>query len=208
MMFWSWQHLDCPHERSRNSQEDFVVWALLSPKWLSLLSLMQSVMRFGDGQVFQKVNDSALSVPRMVHWTSLRWCVSYVTYSPCILLFSIRLRVTVETNVEQVFSRTGQLSEVNLDPNSPTDMVSIMVNRITYKPSVKDIMDNHYEKNSVNNKDFFNSPDSDPDHSDQDSDTDGWTRLRTSWGLNVEEWTVCERETSLSFIKITQSVIY
>ena len=41
-------------------------------------------------------------------------------------------------------------------------MVSIMVNKIVYKPFVKDIMDKYYEmfrdKNSVNKKDFFNSP--------------------------------------------------
>jgi hypothetical protein len=64
--------------------------------------------------------------------------------------------------VEQVFSRTGQLSEVNLDPDSLVDMVSIMVNKITYKPFVKDIMDKYYEmfrgKNSANKKDFLNSP--------------------------------------------------
>jgi hypothetical protein len=55
-------------------------------------------------------------------------------------------------------------------------MVSIMVNKLPYKPSVKDIMDKYYEmfrdKNSANKEDFFNSPDS-PEHSDQDSDTDG-----------------------------------
>jgi hypothetical protein len=62
MMFWSWQHLDSRHERSRNCKEDFVVWVLLSPKWLSLVRLMQSVMRFGGGQVFRKANVSALSV--------------------------------------------------------------------------------------------------------------------------------------------------
>ncbi len=76
--------------------------------------------------------------------------------------------------MEQVFSRVGYLSEVNLDPDDLTDMVSIMVNNITYKPSAKDIMDKYYEifrgKNSANKKDFFNSPDS-PEHSDQDSDT-------------------------------------
>jgi hypothetical protein len=42
-------------------------------------------------------------------------------------------------NVQQVFSRAGQLSEVNLDPDTLTDMVSIMVNKLEYKPSVKDI---------------------------------------------------------------------
>jgi hypothetical protein len=77
--------------------------------------------------------------------------------------------------VEQVFSRAGQLSEVNLDPDALADMVSIMVNKLAYKPSVKDIMDKYYEMfrgKSVNKKDFFNSPDS-PEHSDQDSDADG-----------------------------------
>ena len=78
--------------------------------------------------------------------------------------------------MEQVFSRPGQLSEVNLDPDALTDMVSIMVNKLAYKPSVKDIMDKYYEmfrgKNSANKKDFFNGPDI-PDHSDQDSDSGG-----------------------------------
>ena len=84
--------------------------------------------------------------------------------------------LTDESNVEQVFSRAGQLSEVNLDPDALTDMVSIVVNKLAYKPSVKDIMDKYYEmfrgKDSANKNDFFNSPDN-PDHSDQDSDTDG-----------------------------------
>ncbi len=78
--------------------------------------------------------------------------------------------------MEQVFSRAGQLSEVNLDPDALADMVSIMVNKLAYKPSVKDIIHKYYEmfrgKNSANKKDFFNSPDS-PEHSDQDSDADG-----------------------------------
>ena len=73
-------------------------------------------------------------------------------------------------------------------------MVSIMVNKLTYKPSVEDIMDKYYEmfrgKNLSNNKDFFICPDS-----------------QKSFRLN-EEWVVCERETSLSFIKITQSLIH
>ena len=47
--------------------------------------------------------------------------------------------------MEQVFSRTGQLSEVNLDPHTLSDIVSIMVNKLVYKPSVKDIMDKYYE---------------------------------------------------------------
>ncbi len=71
-----------------------------------------------------------------------------------------------------------------------------MVNKLLYKPSVKDIMYKYYEmsrgKNSGNKKDFFNSPDS-PEHSDQDSDTDGWTRLRRSRGLNEDEWVTVSR---------------
>jgi hypothetical protein len=35
----------------------------LSPKCLSLLRLIQSVMRFGGGLIFQKANVSVLSVP-------------------------------------------------------------------------------------------------------------------------------------------------
>ncbi len=81
--------------------------------------------------------------------------------------------------MEQVFSRTGHLSEVNLDSDTLTDMVSIMVNKIPYKPPVKDswtrtTYEMFRDKNSVNEKDFYNSPGS-PDHSDQDSDTDGYT---------------------------------
>ena len=111
--------------------------------------------------------------------------------------------LTAEANVEQVFSRVGQLSEVNLDPDTLTDMVSIMVNNLDHKPSVKDIMDKYYEmfrgRNHTNKTDFFNRT--------EDSDSDAWTRLR-SWVLSEEESSVCERETSLSFIKITQSLIY
>ena len=84
--------------------------------------------------------------------------------------------------MEQVFSRSGQLSEVNVDPDSLSDsgMFSIMVNKLAYKPSVKDIMDKYHEmfhvKNSVNKEVFFNIPFNNPDipdHSDQDSDSDG-----------------------------------
>jgi hypothetical protein len=82
-------------------------------------------------------------------------------------------------------------------------MVSIMIKKHTYKASVKDIMDKWYEmfrgKNRGNKSDCFNRPED-----VQDSDTDGWTGLV----LSEEEWVECEREPSLSFIKITQSVIY
>ena len=47
--------------------------------------------------------------------------------------------MTTPDNVEQVFSREGQLSEVNLDPDALTDMVSIMVNKHVYKSSFKNV---------------------------------------------------------------------
>ena len=76
--------------------------------------------------------------------------------------------LAAEANVEQVFSRAGQLSEVNLDPDALADMVSIMVNKHAYKPSLKDIMDKYYEmfrgKNHTNKTDFFNRT--------EESDTD------------------------------------
>ena len=78
--------------------------------------------------------------------------------------------LAAEANVDQVFSRAGQLSEVNLHPDSLAGMVSIMVNKHAYKPSLNDIMDKsqYYEmfpgKNQANKTDFFNShevPDAD-----------------------------------------------
>ncbi len=38
--------------------------------------------------------------------------------------------LAAETNVEQVFLRSEQLSELNLDPDTLTDMVWIMVNML------------------------------------------------------------------------------
>jgi hypothetical protein len=97
---------------------------------------------------------------------------------PPVTAAEVNVDVTSEVNVDQVFSRTGQLSEVNLDPDSFDDMVSVMVNKFTHKTFVNDIMDKYYEMFPDNNqsetkkKDLSNSPDS-PDHSDQDSDTAG-----------------------------------
>jgi hypothetical protein len=77
-----------------------------------------------------------------------------------------------ESNVEEVFSRAGQLSEVNSDPDDLAVMVSIMINKHTYKFSVKDIMDEYNEmlrdKNRGNKTDFFNRTED-----VEDSDTDG-----------------------------------
>jgi hypothetical protein len=62
----------------------------------------------------------------------------------------------------------GQLLEVNLDPDTFANMVSIMVNKHAYKPSLKDIMDKYYDmfrgRNHTNKTNFFNrAEDSDAD---------------------------------------------
>jgi hypothetical protein len=47
-------------------------------------------------------------------------------------LYQTASHLAAESNVERVFSRSGQLSEVNLDPDALTDMVSIIVNKEAY----------------------------------------------------------------------------
>ncbi len=147
-------------------------------------------MRFGGGQVFENVNVNVLSVPSMVYWASLRWCGRYVSYFPWNFLFSRGLLVTWQ--------------------------MRSMWNKFFHDRDNKGIMDKYYEmfggNNSTNKKDFFNSPDN-PEHSDQDSDGNGWTRLRRSWGLHEEEWLVWEKPVfhllrlhGLSFIKISSEV--
>jgi hypothetical protein len=51
-------------------------------------------------------------------------------------------RLSAEANVEQVYSRAGQLLDV--DPDALADMVSILVTKLAYKHSVKDTMDKYY----------------------------------------------------------------
>ena len=51
--------------------------------------------------------------------------------------------LAAEANTEQVFSRAGQLSEVNLNPDALGDMVSIMVTeKHKYKPSLQERVEN------------------------------------------------------------------
>ena len=47
----------------------------------------------------------------------------------CFVFKQTVCRMTAEASVVQVFARSGQLSEVNLDTDALTDMVSIMVNK-------------------------------------------------------------------------------
>ena len=123
----------------------------------------------GECQRFVSAEDGILNEFEMMWQLRILFPLHFVVFK------QTACHLAAEANVEQVFSRVGQLSEVNLDPDTLADMVSIMVNKLEYKPSVKDIMDKYYEMfrgKSANKKDFFNSPDS-PEHSDQDSDAGG-----------------------------------
>ena len=128
------------------------------------------------GQVFQKECQRFVSVEDgILNEFEMMWQLRILFPLHFVVFKQTACHLADESNVEQVFSRVGQLSEVNLDPDTLADMVSIMVNKLAYKPSVKDIMDKYYEMfrgKSSDKKDFFNSPDS-PEHSDQDSDTGG-----------------------------------
>ena len=124
--------------------------------------------------MFQKTNANGLSVSRIgvLNEFEMMWHLRILFPLYFFVFKQTASHLTAEANVEQVFSRTGQLSEVNSDPDGLAVMVSIMINKHTYKPSVKDIMDKYYEmfrgKNRGNKTDFFNRPED-----VQDSDTDG-----------------------------------
>ena len=104
----------------------------------------------GECQRFVSAEDGILNEFEMMCQLRILFPLHFVVFNQA------TCHLTAESNVEQVFSRTGQLLEVNLDPDALADMVSIMVNKLAYKPSVKDIMDKYYEmfrgKNGANKK--------------------------------------------------------
>ena len=156
-------------------RSDWVCWVWCSQWWDS--EVVKS---------FRRRMPALRHVSRMVYWTSLRWCSSYVSYSPCILLFSNRLCVTWQLrpmwskfshgrdNFQKlIVTQTPSLSRWHGLDNGK---------QLAYKPSVKYIFRCSVSRTRQTKKTFQQSRQ--PDHSDQDSDTDGWTRLRRSWGLN------------------------
>ena len=50
-----------------------------------------------------------------------------------------------EANVEQVFSRAGNLADPNMDPEFLAHLVMCAVNKKAFLPKVKDIKDKYYE---------------------------------------------------------------
>ena len=51
-----------------------------------------------------------------------------------------------EANVEQYFSRAGNLSDPNMDPVYLGVLVMVGANKSSFKPTVKDIMERYYKK--------------------------------------------------------------
>jgi hypothetical protein len=91
------------------------------------------------------------------------------------------------------------------------DMVSIMVNKFAYKPS-KGIMDKYYEMFTVarmkQTKKTLSTVPTAPNPCTRTRTQMGELDLGEVGGLSQEDSVVCEGETGLSFIKITQSLIY
>ena len=50
-----------------------------------------------------------------------------------------------EANVEQVFSRAGNLSDPNMDPEYLAHLVMVGINKKSYKPSTANVKDKYNE---------------------------------------------------------------
>ena len=49
-----------------------------------------------------------------------------------------------ETNVEQIFSRAGNISDPNIDPEFLANLVTMLINKKSFKPSLKEIKEKYY----------------------------------------------------------------
>ena len=50
-----------------------------------------------------------------------------------------------KANVEMVFSRAGNLSDPNMDPEFLAHLVMVLINKKSYKPSIDAIKDKYFE---------------------------------------------------------------
>jgi hypothetical protein len=82
----------------------------------------------GECQCFVSAEDGILNEFEMMWQLRILFPLHFVVFK------QTSCHLATESNVEQVFSRVGQLSDVNLDPDSLDDIVSIMVNKLEYKP--------------------------------------------------------------------------
>ena len=85
----------------------------------------------GKCQCFVSTEDGILNEFEMMCQLRILFPLHFVVFK------QTECHLTAETNVEQVFSQVGQLSEVNLDPDALVDMVSIMVNKLESNPLSK-----------------------------------------------------------------------
>ena len=74
----------------------------------------------GECQRFVSAEDGILNEFEMMWQLRILFPLHFVVFK------QTACHLTSESNVEQVFSRAGQLSEVNLDPDALADMVSMM----------------------------------------------------------------------------------
>jgi hypothetical protein len=94
---------------------------------------------------------SSLVIPAYGQW----WLPSLAVLNEFAMMYSIRdsfpLHYTIfkqyashlphEANVEQLFSRSGNLSDPNIDPDFLATLTSISANKKVYKPTVSEIKD-------------------------------------------------------------------
>lgn len=62
-----------------------------------------------------------------------------------IVFKQIACHLAHEANVEQVFSRAGNLSDPNIDPEFLVHLVMTAVNKKAFKPTLQAIKDKYYE---------------------------------------------------------------
>jgi hypothetical protein len=89
-----------------------------------------------DCQRFVNSEDGVLTEIEMMWQLRILFPLHFVLFK------QTACRLSAEANVEQVYSRAGQLLDV--DPDALADMVSILVTKLAYKHSVKDTMDKYY----------------------------------------------------------------
>ena len=69
-----------------------------------------------------------------------RFPLHYIVFKQC------ASHIPHEANAEQLFSRAGLLSDPNIDPHFPAQLISIGKNKAVFKPTVKAILDKYYAK--------------------------------------------------------------
>ena len=107
-----WVGGDVPSQTTGDGSVDFDVVRDEIRRWSSLSE--------DEYQWFVGTEDGVLNEVEMMWQIRILFPLNFVVFNQTVC------HLTAETNVEKVFSRVGQLSEVNLDPDVLPDMISIM----------------------------------------------------------------------------------